>query len=270
MSDYTLYNNDCLSVMKEFSDKSIDCVITDLPYYKVVKEEWDNLWKSEKDYLVWVESIICEYSRILKDNASLLIFTGRQYNRKICNILDNFFDERRIIIWNRKRAFNNTRGKALASSYEPICYYTKGNPTFNNLKIKSTSTRKEYTDGYLKDGISLSDVWSDIPALPHNSKERVKHPTQKPLTLMERCVSLVSNEGDIILDNCMGSGSTGVACMKLNRNFIGIEKELDYFNIAKERIDVENLRRNLSQLQICNQRRKVYSHKGQRCHLLYL
>ena len=131
---------------------------------------------------------------------------GRQYNRHLCFLLDELFQEKRIVIWNRKRAFNNTRGKALASAYEPICYYTKGdNPTFNNIKVLSSSKRKEYTSGYLKDGISLSDVWSDIPALPHNSKEKVEHPTQKPVSLMQRCVSLVSNEGDLILDNCMGS-----------------------------------------------------------------
>ena len=169
----------------------------------------------------------------------LLIFTGRQYNRKICNELDKTFYEKRIIIWARKRAFNNTRGKALASGYEPICYYTKDekNYTFNNIKIKVDSKRPEYTTGYLKDGITLSDVWSDIPALPHNSKEKVNHPTQKPIKLMERCVEMITNEGDTVLDFCMGSGSTGVACKNLNRNFIGIELNKEYFEIAKERIE---------------------------------
>ena len=89
----------------------------------------------------------------------------------------------------------------------------------------------------LKDGVSLSDVWTDIPALPHNAKEKVAHPTQKPIKLMERIVEMFTNEGDTVLDFCMGSGSTGVACKNLNRNFIGIEKDENYFNIAKERME---------------------------------
>ena len=100
------------------------------------------------------------------------------------------------------------------------------------------SKRKEYTTGTLKNGISLSDVWSDIAALPHNSKEKVNHPTQKPIALMERCVKMITNENDVVLDCCMGSGSTGVAAIKNNRNFIGIETNMEYFNIAKNRIEM--------------------------------
>ncbi|MBR2247658.1 MAG: site-specific DNA-methyltransferase [Bacilli bacterium] len=235
-----LYNDDCLNVLDTLIQQGIkvDSIITDIPYFQVVKNSWDNQWKNEKEYLEWVEVIVQKCDILLKDNASLLLFTGRQYNRKICNILDNYFEEKRIIIWARKRAFNNTRGKALASGYEPICYYTKGNnPTFNNIKIKVDSKRPEYTTGYLKDGITLSDVWSDISALPHNSKEKVNHPTQKPIKLMERCILLTTNEKDTVLDFCMGSGTTGIACKNTNRNFIGVEIDKDYFNMAKNRIE---------------------------------
>ena len=160
---------------------------------------------------------------------------------RICQMLyENGFEENRTIIWACKRGFNNTRGKALASGYEPILFWSKGkSSTFNSIKIKSDLDRPEYKTGILKDGITLSDVWTDIPALPHNAKEKVDHPTQKPIKLMERIVSLFTNEGDTVLDFCMGSGSTGVACKNLNRNFIGIEKDLNYFNIAKERLDYE-------------------------------
>ena len=160
----------------------------------------------------------------------------------MCIVLyENGFEENRTIIWARKRGFNNTRGKALASGYEPILFWSNGKSnTFNNIKIKVDSNRPEYKTGILKDGITLSDVWTDIPALPHNVKEKVNHPTQKPIKLMERIISLFTNEGDTILDFCMGSGSTGVACKNLNRNFIGIEKDLNYFNISKERLNYEN------------------------------
>lgn len=168
----------------------------------------------------------------------MFLFTSRQMNRKICNILDKYLTEKRIIIWARKRGLNTTRGHALASGYEPIAYYTKdgGEPIFNNIKIKPDSKRKEYTSGILKDGVCLSDVWTDIPALPHNSKEKTAHPTQKPVKLIERIVEMSTNEGDVVLDGCMGSGTTAVACLNKGRDFIGFEIDKVYFDIAKERV----------------------------------
>ena len=113
----------------------------------------------------------------------------------------------------------------------------RGGGIFNNIKIQVDSKRKEYTEGFLKDGISLSDVWTDIPALPHNSKEKVNHPTQKPLKLIDRIVKIGTNEGDLILDNVCGSGTTGLASINLGRKFIGIEKEQKYYEIAVKRIE---------------------------------
>lgn len=241
MSNIQLYNGDCYKILDNLYEKHIkvNAVITDIPYFQVVDNDWDNQWRDIDDYLGWCNSCFNYCYNLLEENGSVLIFTGRQNNRKICNELDKTFYEKRIIIWSRKRAFNNTRGKALASGYEPICYYTKDmdNYVFNNIKIKVDSKRPEYTTGYLKDGITLSDVWSDIPSLPHNSKEKVNHPTQKPLKLMERCVEMITNEGDTVLDFTMGSGTTGVACKNLNRNFIGIENNKDYFELAKDRIN---------------------------------
>lgn len=234
-----LYNEDCIEGIRDrIPDNSMDCVICDLPYFGVVEADFDNQWSSEEGYLHWVESLIKEYERVLKPGGNVFLFTSRQMNRKICNILDKYLIEKRIIIWARKRGFNNTRGHALASGYEPITYYVKegGEPTFNNIKIKPDSKRKEYTDGVLKDGICLSDVWTDIPALPHNSKEKTNHPTQKPVSLMERIVLMSTNPDDVVLDGCMGSGSTGEACMNLGRDFIGFEIDPEYFSIAERRL----------------------------------
>jgi len=230
------YLGDCLELMKDIDDNSIDMILCDLPYYKIIKEDWDNNWKTEKIYLNWIELMIIEYNRILKDNANIFLFTSRQYNNNISILLNKYFTEKRTIIWARKRNFNNTRGKSLSSGYEPISYYSKGNAIFNNIKIKIISKRKEYLTGYLKNGISLSDVWIDIPSLPHNSKEKLKHPTQKPLKLIERIINLGSNPGDLVLDNCAGSGTTGVACINTNRNFILMEKNPEYFKVIEERL----------------------------------
>lgn len=239
-----LYNEDCVDgIRNKIKDCSIDCIVCDLPYFGVVEAEFDNQWSSEKGYLEWVESLIVQYVRVLKFGGNIFLFTSRQLNRKICNILDKYLTEKRIIIWARKRGFNNTRGHALASGYEPIAYYSKsgGEPVFNNIKVKPDTKRKEYTEGMLKDGVSLSDVWTDIPALPHNSKEKTNHPTQKPVSLMERIVSISTNEGDVVLDGCMGSGSTGVACLNLGRDFIGFEIDKGFYDIAKRRIsEVQN------------------------------
>ena len=239
-----LYNEDCVDgIRNKIKDCSIDCIVCDLPYFGVVEAEFDNQWSSEQGYLEWVESLIVQYVRVLKFGGNIFLFTSRQLNRKICNILDKYLTEKRIIIWARKRGFNNTRGHALASGYEPIAYYSKsgGEPVFNNIKVKPDTKRKEYTEGMLKDGVSLSDVWTDIPALPHNSKEKTNHPTQKPVSLMERIVSISTNEGDVVLDGCMGSGSTGVACLNLGRDFIGFEIDKGFYDIAKRRIsEVQN------------------------------
>lgn len=233
-----LVHGDCLAEMARMDENSVDAVICDLPYFRVVDDEFDNQWGTEQDYLEWVHSLIVKYKMILKPDGNIFLFTSRQYNRHICLMLDEFFKERRIIIWCRKRSFNSTRGKALASGYEPIAYYCNGdNGVFNSIKVKPDMKRKEYTDGMLKDGVTLSDVWSDIPALPHNSKEKVDHPTQKPLALMERIVAIGTREKDVILDSCMGSGTTGVACLNLNRDFIGIEADELYFALAKRRIE---------------------------------
>lgn len=234
----TLLKGDCLTHMQQMDPESVDHIIVDLPYFQVVKDEFDNQWKSETEYLDWVLTVLTEADRLLKPDGNVLLFCSRQCMHNIASFRQLPWKLQRTIIWARKRGFNNTRGRALASGYEPILHFTKepGKGTFNNIKIKVDSDRPEYKTGTLKDGICLSDVWTDIPALPHNSKEKVAHPTQKPLKLMERIVSLYTNEGDVVLDFCMGSGSTGAACANLNRKFIGIEKDENYWQIAYERI----------------------------------
>ncbi len=236
-----LINNDCIETLKEMvaNNEMVDHVIVDLPYFQVVKNEFDNQWDSVESYVGWFNSILQYLKQIVKFGGNVLIFCSRQNMWRLCKMLDeNGFEENRTIIWARKRGFNNTRGKALASGYEPILFWSNGKSnTFNNIKLKVESDRPEYKTGSLKDGITMSDVWTDIPALPHNAKEKVDHPTQKPVKLMERIVALFTNEGDIVLDFCMGSGSTGIACKDLNRDFIGVEKDLYYFGIAKLRLE---------------------------------
>lgn len=244
MEKVRLYNGDCMEILDGMEPASVDCVVCDLPYYKVVRDDFDNKWGSPEEYLGWVRSLLARYDRVLKDGSNIFLFTSRQYSRRICTLMDEMFDEKRVIIWCRKRGFNTTRGRALTSGYEPIAYYSKGSgAAFNMMKLKSKSKRREYTEGALRDGVSLSDVWTDIPALPHNAAEKAGHPTQKPVALMERIVLIGTNPGDTVLDSCMGSGSTGVACVKNGRGFVGIECDEGYFKIARKRINEANVRK---------------------------
>lgn len=231
-----IIHGDCILEINKMQKNSIDHLITDIPYYQIITNDWDNQWKSQKDYLQWMNEFFVSVNKVLKPDANLIVFTGRQLNRKIAILMDNLFIEKRIIIWGRKRNFNNTRGKALSSGYQPICYYSKSkNSVFNNLKIKSDSKRKEYTEGILSSGICLSDLWNDIPALSHNNKEKTSHPTQKPVVLMQRCILMCSNPEQTILDPFAGSGSTGVAAQITNRNCIMIQQSKQYYDIMQER-----------------------------------
>ena len=235
-----LYNGDCMQKLKKMQEnkETVDSIICDPPYFGVVKDEFDNQWEDNDAYLNWMKQCLEYCYDLLKEGGNILLFCSRQNMWKICQLLDACgFIENRTIIWARKRGFNNTRGKALTSGYEPILFWSKGKSgTFNALKIKVESDRPEYNTGTLKDGVNLSDVWTDIAALPHNSKEKTEHPTQKPVKLMERLVSVFTNPNDTVFDFCMGSGSTGVACNNLNRNFIGIEADEKYFQIAENRL----------------------------------
>lgn len=240
MENKILHGNS-LNLLKDLDDNSVDMILTDLPYFDVVNDDWDNQWKTENDYFNWLEKLIQEYNRVLNDNSNIFLFSGRQYNRHLNLILDKYFIEKRIIIWARKRMYNSARGNALSSGYEPISFYSKGdNPIFNKIKVLPTreDLRKRYEKHpYLKDGITLSDVWDDISALPYNSKEKLNHSSQKPLKLIERIIKLGSNKNDVILDSCAGVLTTAKACENLNRKYICIEINDKYIRIGKSKLN---------------------------------
>ena len=236
MIDSWIKCGDCIDLMKLLPTASIDLVVCDLPYLNVVNEAWDAQWLTIPEYCEWCDAIFQEYRRVVKKGGNLFVFTSRQHNHRIATLLDKHFVEQRIIIWARKRCFNATRGKALSSGYEPIAFYRNGREgTFNTIKIKPTTVRKEYVSGSLRDGVCLSDVWTDIPALPHNCSEKCEHPTQKPVKLIQRILEIGSNPGDVVLDNCCGSGTTGVACLNTGRKYILFDSEQKYVDIAIER-----------------------------------
>ena len=243
-----LFNGDCLEVMKSIPDKSVDMVLCDLPYGTTACK-WDNVIPFEP---MWEQ-----YDRITKKNAAILLFSAQPFTTDlICSNRKNFRYE---IIWQKTQAsgFLNANKMPLRA-HENILVFYKNLPTYNPIKTsvnrkdigraKKTNLLRSQQYGiemmhtiwvetglrYPTDVIKFSN-WNG--SLFGKNFSHVKHPTAKPVDLLEYLIKSYSNPGDTILDNCMGSGSTGVACVNTNRDFIGIELDDNYFSIAKDRIE---------------------------------
>lgn len=225
-----IFNEDCFKLMDKFIENKrlFDAIIVDPPYnINFSNLDWDKKFN--------IELAIEMCSKIIKENGNLIIFQGWS---NICNTkmyLDKFFNIQNWIIYDRIKGRGSK--KNVVSTREDILWYCNGtSPTFN--KIYSNIPKKTKGMG-TKNGQAnraLTNVWYDLSPLVPWSKERNGHPTQKSVQLMERIVTLFTNVGDDVLDFAMGSGSTGEACKNLNRNFVGIEKEYEWFNIAEKRL----------------------------------
>ncbi len=233
MSEIKLYNGDCLELMKEIPDKSIDMILADLPY-GTTRNKWDEvlpfnaLWK--------------EYERIIKDNGAIVLHSQQPFTSKL--IMSNSKIYKYSWVWSKSQVsgFLNAKKQPLRE-HEDICVFYKKQCTYNPQMTKGKMQ--------LKNTGGDSSNYNKFEARPHYSDEyypktildfplrRFKggHPTQKPVELAEYLIKTYTNEGDTVLDNVMGSGTTGVACVNTNRNFIGMELDETYFNIAKERIE---------------------------------
>ena len=238
-----IYNEDCLVGMQEIPDKSIDAIICDLPYGTTACK-WDNVIPFEP---LWEQ-----YKRIIKDNGAVVLFGSEPFSSKLR--LSNLKWYKYDWIWNKKRGsgFLNAKRQPLRN-HEIISVFYKKQCTYNPQFTKRVHERdfrntvmKPESDIYGKINSYKSTITKDSPAYPksiieircliNNEKEKVAHPTQKPVALLEYLIKTYTNEGETVLDNCMGSGTTAVACLNTNRNYIGFELDKYYFNIAKNRI----------------------------------
>jgi site-specific DNA-methyltransferase (adenine-specific) len=225
-----IFLGDSLDLIKMIPDHSVDLICIDPPYeINFENNDWD------KKQLDW-HLIFSQYQRVLKpETGNLIVFQGWSNVPETILIGREYFPLKNWIIYDRIKG----RGAKtnLVSTREDILWFVNGkSPTYNKIP----SNIKKKTGGLgLKNGEpnrALSNVWSDISPIVPWSKERVKHPTQKPIQLMERIVKIWSNENDLVLDCFAGSGSTLVAAKNLSRNFIGIEKDEDFVNICLERL----------------------------------
>lgn len=236
MSVQLLHQGDCLEVMKAIPDGSVDMILCDLPYGTTACE-WDTVIPFKP---LWEQ-----YSRIIKDHGAIVLFSAQPFTSLLVN--SNIKGYKHHWIWkkNRGTGFQVAKYRPLMATEDIIAFTKKGErinyypqmikldkPTKYNYSSKTEhyngSTKKrsyEVTHKYPTNVIEVAKVNKTI------------HPTQKPIALLEYLVKTYTNEGDLVLDNCMGSGSTGVACKYTNRNFIGIELDQKYFDIAKQRIE---------------------------------
>ena len=238
--NYKLLQGDCLELMKDIPDKSVDMILCDLPYGTTACK-WDTVISFDK---MWEQ-----YNRIAKDNTAIVLFGTEPFSSylRISNINQYRYD----IIWEKGRVTNFFFVKRqIAKCHEVISVFYKKQPTYNPqmqyIEGKKAWKRKggtlmknslyEGQDMIEKDreGSELRYPRSVQKFSMHNNG--LLHPTQKPVDLLEFLIRTYTNENDIVLDNCMGSGSTGVAALNLHRKFIGMELDEKYFQISEKRI----------------------------------
>ena len=237
-----LLQGDCLELMQQLPDKSIDMILCDLPY-GTTRCKWD--------IVIPFEPLWEQYNRIIKDNGAIVIFGQDKFTAK--TMLSNEKMHRYNLIWKKvlPSGFLNANRMPLRE-HEDIMVFYKKLPTYNPQKTKGKPCHsKGKAIGKINSHILQNNNYGDFKCVetkgdtkfPTSVLEFAKphpsvclHPTQKPVALLEYLIKTYTNEGETVLDNCMGSGGTGVACLKTNRRFIGIELEEKYFKVAESRI----------------------------------
>lgn len=227
-----LWQGDCLELMKQIPDKSVDMILCDLPY-GTTQNKWDTV--------IPLESLWRQYRRICK---GAVVLTSAQPFTSVL-ILSNISEFKYQWVWRKPQGTGHLNAKKQPMrNHEDVNIFYSSQPTYN----PQMTPGKPYV---CKSGRASENWGSQVSVVTENIGERYPltvqefatdktklHPTQKPVALMEYLIRTYTNEGMTILDNCMGSGTTGVACVNTNRNFIGIEKDEKYFEIAKNRIEL--------------------------------
>ena len=233
-----LRQGDCLELMKDIPDKSIDMILCDLPY-GTTQNKWDSV--------IPLDELWREYKRIIKDNGVIVLTSQGIFTAKLILSNEKWFKYKWV--WEKSKATNflNAKKQPLRK-HEDICVFYNKQPKYNPQMTEG----EPYDKGIRKNQLTGSygefnpvHVKSEGKRYPTDvvyfktaeSEGKVYHSTQKPVELLEYLIKTYTIEGELVLDNCMGSGSTGVACLNTNRNFIGMELDENYFNIAKERIE---------------------------------
>lgn len=242
-----LYNKDCLDVLKGLSENSVDMVFCDLPY-GTTRNSWDSVIDLDK---LWKE-----YNRVVKDDGAVVLTAANPFDKTLA--ISNMNNYRYDWIWEKNKATGHLNSKKLplkAHEYILIFYkklpvynpqFTYGHKPMNAVNPKKNVPKPKKLRNYGHVDEHLGNPGGQTRRYPRtvikipviNNDDPLKwHPTQKPVELAEYFIKTYSNEEDIILDNCMGSGSTGVACVYTGRGFIGVEQNKEYFKKADKWIE---------------------------------
>ena len=237
MKDIELWQGDCLELMNDIPDKSVDCIITDLPY-GTTQCKWDTI--------IPFEPLWKQYNRIIKDNGAIVLFGTEPFSSHLR--LSNLKNYKYDWIWDKVKGtgFLNAKRQPMRN-HELISVFYKKQCTYNPQKTYGHKMKKSYrskdlqTDVYgeMKNDYTYESTERyprSIQVFSTDTQNSSLHPTQKPVALIEYLIKTYTNEGELVFDSCMGSGTTGVACINTNRRFIGIELDNNYFKIAKNRI----------------------------------
>lgn len=240
----SLHNGDCLEVMKNLTDSSVDLILCDLPY-GTTRNKWDSV--------IPLDALWSEYKRI---SRGAIVLTAQSPFDKILGS-SNLSILRYEWIWEKTHPTGHLNAKrAPMKAHENILVFYERQPTYNPIKTvghkrKTATKRKDETPTYGRQEFSPLEYDSteryprSVITFASDKQRSSLHPTQKPVALMEYLIRTYTNEGDMVLDNCMGSGTTGIACLNAGRDFIGIELDDNYFNIAKQRINSAAILRNI-------------------------
>lgn len=240
ISENSLINADCLDAMKYIKDKSIDLILCDLPYGTTAC-----IW----DSVIPFEPLWAEYERIIKDNGAILLFSSQPFTSQL--IASNLKLYRYELIWEKSNSSNFIMAKRQPLKYhENIIVFYKKQPTYNPIMTKGKPNhgmgkkigKKHNNNIFGAEVMTVSnkkDGWKypkSILKFKSVSRSMLKHPTEKPVALLEYLIKTYTNENEVVLDNCAGSMSTGIACINTNRRVILIEKNKECFNIGRERM----------------------------------
>lgn len=250
MSEVTLWQGDCLTMMQFIPSGSVDLILCDLPY-GTTQCKWDAI--------IPFAELWAAYRRILKPNGAVVLTASQPFTTALG--ASNLSWLRYSWVWEKARPtdFLNAKKKPL-KGFEDILVFAPKLGIYNpqdtisiDRTVSNTGTkaggrhgRKENDDQSFHGGVKSETYRQTVTGYPRGivrfaQEASALHPTQKPVALMEYLIRTYSNEGDVVLDNCMGSGTTGVACRRTGRQFIGIERDEKYFAIAKARIEATNI-----------------------------
>lgn len=235
-----IYNEDCLKIIQKIDNKSIDMICTDLPYGQTARNKWDSV--------IPFESLWQQYKRIIKDNGAIVLFANGMFTADLMQSNRDMWKYN--LIWQKTQptGFLNAKKMPLRA-HEDICIFYKKLPIYNPQKttghprkiskVEHKINCKETTD-YGEHGLTTYDSTERYPTsvwlFAKDVQKSALHPTQKPVALIEQLIKTYTNPGELVLDSCAGSCTTAVASINTGRNYICIEKDIDIYNVGKNRV----------------------------------